>query len=204
MNQHLIALDGDGVLLDYNRAYASAWQRAFGHFPKERDPHAYWAMDRWEVERLSGERLDQFRACFDESFWTTVPALVGALEACQRLSAAGYEMVCVSALHPNHAEARLRNLRDLGFPIQRVIATSNAEKDRSPKAEVLAQLRPVAFVDDYLPYFKGISTEIHAALVTREPGGTPNTGLELQSVHSQHTDLAAFAGWWLNKTSASR
>jgi phosphoglycolate phosphatase-like HAD superfamily hydrolase len=30
MNNKIIALDADGVLLDYNLAYASAWQRAFG------------------------------------------------------------------------------------------------------------------------------------------------------------------------------
>ena len=41
----IIALDADGVLLDYNRAYAGAWERAFGQRPAEADPHAYWAMD---------------------------------------------------------------------------------------------------------------------------------------------------------------
>ena len=30
LNSRLMALDADGVLLDYNRAYAHAWQRAFG------------------------------------------------------------------------------------------------------------------------------------------------------------------------------
>src|SRR5258708_10635187 len=32
----IIALDADGVLLDYNRAYAGAWERAFGQRSEER------------------------------------------------------------------------------------------------------------------------------------------------------------------------
>ena len=73
----LIALDADGVLLDYNQAYAGAWERAFGVRPALRDPNAYWPLDRWNVERLAGTKLDQFRTCLDWTFWSTVPALPG-------------------------------------------------------------------------------------------------------------------------------
>ena len=64
-NTKRIALDADGVLLDYNLAYASAWERAFGVRPELRDPQAYWPADRWGVERLAGELLDRLRASFD-------------------------------------------------------------------------------------------------------------------------------------------
>ncbi len=131
--QTIIALDADGVLLDYNLAYAGAWERAFGMRPRERDPQAYWAIDRWEVERLSGERLDRFRAAFDEQFWSSVPAIPGALRACQALHEAGYELVCVSALGAHYEDFRLQNLRALEFPIARVIATGSVVRDRSPK-----------------------------------------------------------------------
>lgn len=40
----LIALDADGVLLDYSLAYAHLWERAFGYFPKELDKNAYWPL----------------------------------------------------------------------------------------------------------------------------------------------------------------
>ena len=66
----VLALDADGVLLDYNLAYATAWRRAFGRYPDLRNPHAYWAADRWDVERLSGEALHRFRAGFDAQFWS--------------------------------------------------------------------------------------------------------------------------------------
>lgn len=193
----IVALDADGVLLDYNLAYAAAWERAFGVYPAPRDPDAYWAIDRWQVQRLSGEALDRLRAAFDESFWSSVPAIEGAVSACEILHGAGFELVCVSALHGRYADARLRNLRALGFPIERVIATGNGVGERSPKARALDELRPVAFVDDYLPYLRGVDPSVHCALVMRQPNGSPNQGEGLSMAHSQHADLAAFASWWL-------
>ena len=52
----IIALDADGVRLDYGLAYASVWERAFGHRPLKRDKDAYSPLDRWAVEFLKGER----------------------------------------------------------------------------------------------------------------------------------------------------
>ncbi|MEP7295872.1 MAG: HAD family hydrolase [Burkholderiales bacterium] len=197
MARPLIALDADGVLLDFHLGYASAWQRAFGHAPAERDPLAYWPMDRWQVERLGAAQRLQFRAAFDEHFWATVPAIDGAIGACHRLNDAGFELVCVSALEREFEAARLRNLRDLGFPIERVIATGNATGERSPKADTIEALRPVAFVDDYIPYMRGVPDHVHTALVTRAPNGSPNTGPELSLAKSVHDDLVGFADHWL-------
>ena len=193
----LIALDCDGVLLDFQLGYAAAWQRAFGELPRDRDPLAYWPMDRWEVERLTPERRPIFRAAFDEHFWTTMPAIAGALEACHRLHDAGHELVCVTALDAEFEAARLRNLRDLGFPIERVYATGHSEGERSPKAEVIERLDPVAFVDDYIVYMRGLPRHVHTALVLRAPNGSPNVGPELALAKSVHDDLAGFVGHWL-------
>ena len=197
MARPLIALDADGVLLDFHLGYASAWQRAFGVAPAERDPLAYWPMDRWEVDRLDPARRLQFRAAFDEQFWTTVPAIDGAVDACHRLRDAGFDLVCVSALELEFEAARLRNLRDLGFPIERVIATGNAAGERSPKADTIAALQPIAFVDDYVLYMRGVPAHVHTALITRAPNGSPNTGADMALAKSLHDDLAGFADHWL-------
>ena len=199
MPKPLIALDADGVLLDFHLAYAGAWRRAFGKAPAERDPLAYWPMDRWKVERLDAKKRVQFRASFDEHFWATVPAIEGALEACQRLHDAGYDLVCVSALELEFEAARLRNLKELGFPIERVIATGNDAVERSPKADAITELRPVAFVDDYLPYMRGVPREVHTALVLRAPNGSPNVGDEMVLAKSVHQDLAGFTEHWLKR-----
>lgn len=193
----VLALDADGVLLDYNLAYAGAWQRTFGRQPALRNPNAYWAADRWDVELLSGEALRRFRAAFDAQFWSALPAMPGALAACQQLVAAGFELVCLTALRPQFAQARIGNLQVHGFPIERVIATGSDASIGSSKATALAQLKPLAFVDDYLPNFAGMSEGIHGALVLREPDGSPNCGPALQQLHSTHASLATFAHWWL-------
>ena len=197
MTRPLIALDADGVLLDFHLGYAGAWERAFGARPRERDPLAYWPLDRWEVERLDHERRAHFRGFFDEPFWTSVPCMEGAVEACHRLHDAGFELVCVSALESQFESARLRNLRDHGFPIERVIATGNEPGERSPKADTINELMPLAFVDDYLPYMRGVNERVHTALLTRAPNGSPNVGEELRLARSVHANLAEFAEYWL-------
>ena len=197
MTKPLIAIDGDGVLLDYNWAYAEAWSRFTRVYPMERDPDAYWPMDRWDVHHLSGDELTEFRAVFDVGFWSSIPALAGALEACHRLHDQGYQLVCVTALEECFVPARLANLRDLGFPIERVYGVRHRAGSTSPKAEMIDALQPVAFVDDYLPYMAGIRGATHTALILREPNGSPNTGAGLDAVGSTHADLAAFSHWWL-------
>ncbi len=198
MGTPVIALDADGVLLDYSTAYARAWERAFDWHPVEHDPSAYWPMDRWGVERLVGEPLERFRACFDTEFWSTIPAIDGAIVGCNALHDAGFRLVCVSALELHHEAARLKNLRAHGFPIERVVATGATVSMCSPKASALAELDPEAFVDDYLPYLRGLKDSVHTALVLRQPRGSPNVGPELASIGSRHVDLLAFARWWLS------
>ena len=199
MTKPLIALDCDGVLLDLNLAYAKAWHGYSGSYPTEVDPDGYWHFNRWDVPRLSGEQLEHFRQFFDAEFWSSVPPIEGAVEACLRLHESGHELVCVTALEDKFADARLTNLRAHGFPIDRVYATGHQAGTVSPKAEVIHQLRPAAFVDDYLPYLDGINAEIHTALILRGPNGSPNVGPALATVNSTHADLTKFSEWWLRK-----
>lgn len=199
MNRTVIALDADGVLLDYSEAYGRAWQRAFGEVPILQNAQAYWPIDRWGVPRLSGDRLDRFRTAFDEEFWSSIPPIPGAVEACQLLESNGYRLVCVTALARQYVGARAKNLNNLGFPIAEVIATGNDASVRSPKSLALGALKPVAFVDDYAPYMAGVDEHIHKAIIMRDPLGSPNTGPMLSYADSQHADLAAFATWWLER-----
>jgi hypothetical protein len=178
-----IALDCDGVLLDYSTAYASAWDRAFGTRPVIQNDRAY--------------------SVFDEEFWSTVPAVPGAVEACGLLESQGIRLVCVTALDNQFASARLKNLNDLGFPIVQVITTGHDASIRSPKASALAALKPMAFVDDFAPYMVGVDDCIHKALIVRDPVGSPNVGAALEHSHSQHADLLGFARWWIARPDSS-
>jgi hypothetical protein len=49
----IIALDCDGVLLDYNLALAKHWGRFTGTQPVEIDPLSYWNLDRWNIQLLT-------------------------------------------------------------------------------------------------------------------------------------------------------
>ncbi len=198
MTRPILAIDADGVLVDLHAGYARAWRQAFGVTPAERDPLAYWPMDRWAVDPLDAEQRLLLCAQFERpEMWETLPAIKGAVDACLRLHDAGYELVCVTALQSRFQAARLRNLKALGFPIRRVVATGHVEGERSPKADAIQALRPVAFVDDYIPYMRGVPTEVHTALVLRAPNGSPNVGDELKLARSVHQDLADFAVHWL-------
>ena len=127
-----------------------------------------------------------------------MPAIEGAVDACQRLHDAGFDLVCVSALDPEHEAARLRNLRDHGFPIERVFATGNAPRASAARRPMRSpRSRPEAFVDDYLPYLRGMPAHVHTALVLRAPNGSPNAGPELVLARSVHQDLGEFADFWL-------
>lgn len=203
MGKGIIALDADGVLLDYGLAYAGAWERAFGRYPRERDPDAYWPMDRWEVERVEGKRLQILRRSFDEDFWASIPPVPGAVEACRALVDAGHELVCVTALPEEFRGARERNLRLHGFPIDLVHATGHEAESVSPKAETLNALKPLAFVDDYLPYFVGVDGQIHRALILRGGNGSPNAGELMMHTDSRHGDLVGFARWWVEERGKS-
>lgn len=113
------------------------------------------------------------------------------------LTRAGYDLVCVTALPQEFRQARERNLRLHGFPIDLVHATDDAMTPASPKAHTLNQLRAVAFVDDYLPYLVGVDPSIHKALIMRGANGSPNLGEQLLHADSQHLDLISFARWWV-------
>ena len=198
-NPRLIALDADGVMLDYHYSYAAAWGKAFGAAPEIVDPTAYWAVDRYGLRSLESAELAHFRSFFDDEFWGGIPALPGAVEAAQALSRAGWEIVCVTAIRPQHLDPRTENLKKLGFPIDRVFAAHGSHEARSPKADALASLMPAAFVDDFLPYLRGVPSEIHRALIDRSPTGSPNQGPEMSLASSKHSSLSDFSKYWLGR-----
>ena len=196
----LIAIDADGVLVNYHAGYAKAWTRAFGETLETVDPDGYSTRDRFGVPHLEEDRRQILRGAMDEQFWSALPAMDGALEACTSLHEAGYRLVCVSAVKEKYRDARAQNLRDLGFPLEAVYAAPGAgTATTSPKAAILEELKPIAFVDDFAPYLRGVSDDIHKALLLRHPNGSPNTGDALRLATTTHKNLLEFSKWWLAK-----
>lgn len=169
----VIAIDGDGVLLNYNRTFGALWEAHFGVELEAVEPRAYHAVNFWGVE--APEKGHAFWDIFDAHGWSSMPPMPGALEACERLHAAGYELVCVTSMPEHRAEHRLQNLQSLGFPIDRVIATNRAPvRGANPKKEALEALLPSWFVDDELRKLKDLPAEISLVLVDPGHPDTPN------------------------------
>lgn len=196
----VIAIDGDGVLFDYHLGYKAAWKKAFGEDLQEVRPDAYFAWQRWGARRLTDPaEIAHLKTAFDADFWATLPAMPGAIQACIELEAAGHELVCLTALGHRFENDRLENLRWLGFPVHRVIATGDGwdmANTLSPKAQAIKDLKPVAFVDDLAPFFRGITGDTHLALILGGSFGSPNVGQDLGRAHSVHPDLLGFAQTW--------
>ena len=166
----LIALDVDGVLLNYRLAYAGRWERAFGVYPAIKDPHAYKLWDHLDIEFLDEERLAYFETFNDSAFWTTMPVIESALHACHTLADAGHELIAVTACPTEFSLERAENLK--GFPINDIYCVGTPEtRGRtqvvSPKAELLNALKPDAFVDDYIDYFAGVDRSITRVLINK-------------------------------------
>lgn len=196
MTTELIALDGDGVLIDYHEGYARAWEKAFGQRPVVANPNGYHPTDYWDVPWLDEAGVRHlYDKGFDEETWSTMPAAPGAREACELLVKNGARLVCVTALDPRFAQARKRNLQLLGMPVEEVYAVGPTARG-NPKAELLNQLKPVAFVDDLLPYLADISSSTWRALIEGRPDNSPNSLPEPVQPDSRHVDLLQFAYWW--------
>lgn len=164
--QKRIVVDADGVLLDYRASYPKVWLKAFGRELKVVTPNSYHAHVQYGLDIPNDEALTTtFFSHFDEEVWQTLPECPGAVLACQQLHKAGFELVCVTAMPPKFAKARLFNLRTLGFPIDQVIATGRVE-GLNPKLAALTQLNPIAFVDDLGANFVDIPSTIHKGSVS--------------------------------------
>ena len=196
MTRPVIALDADGVLLDFHLAYAHAWRRVFGSFPAERDPLAYWPMDRWDVPRLGLIGKDALPGGVQRGFWSSVPSMPGAVQARHRLADAGYELGASRRWSSASRPPGCATCAHSGYPIERVIATGHRETACSPKAAAVESIRGAGLRRRLPALFQrrgGLDPHGAGAACERQPELRP--GARLAS--SVHQDLAAFAESWL-------
>ena len=194
--KRIIVLDADGVLLDYNKAAARVWERAFGVYPALRDPKAYHFRNVYAMDLVDADVKSRYYAMFDRTGWRHMPAIDGAVEACQRLHGMGYELQVVSSMPEAFAGQRMDNLRDFGMPIEGVTATGRVKGAGNPKLKSLLQFMPVAFADDLLSNFEGVSDKMHCALIHWDSVDNPNEAHEHVLKSSTHTGMLDFAKYW--------
>ncbi len=197
MGRKLVVFDCDGVLLRYNEAYPKVWERAFGEKLTRVLPGAYHASNEYGIPHLTEEQAAHFFKHFDESVWRTMPAFEDAVEATQLWAAEGFTLVCVSSMPPEFEAARYHNLREVGIPIERVIATGR-RSEYNPKKDVINDLAPAVFVEDLATNFWGVSPTIHRALIDRGQPDSPNEKRHMEMASTVHSGLGEFTKWWFD------
>jgi len=194
----IIALDCDGVLIDYNAHYPTVWEAAFGEKLSVKNPGYHHAHNEYDCTFEDQEQKSRFYSAFDGKQWENMPVISDAFDACNELVSMGYELVCVTSMPEEFLEFRERNLKLHNFPISKTYAVGR-DRSRSvynPKLEALLEINPVAFVDDYAANFINMEeTKIHRALIYRNQPDSPSKNW-LHLANSTHTNLQDFVDFW--------
>lgn len=147
---------------------------------------------------MTSEERSQLNAFWDIHGWRTMVPLDGAVQACQLLSATGYELVCVTQLRACFIGDRLENFRLHGFPINRIISTRDSIHETNPKKEAIEQLNPIILVDDKKRNFKDIEgVQTKFVYIDHELEGDPYRN-EAIHYHAKYSNLLAFVRDFLN------
>ena len=196
LKRRSIALDADGVLLDYNKAAAHVWEKAFGFKPTVRDPGAYHFRNVYDMDLSNKTMHATFYSVFEQTAWTNMSAMPFATEGCQMLHEMGYDLHVVSSMPAAFEHHRIENLRNLGMPIASVTATGGHQGDANPKRATLLKLQPIAFVDDLLSNFRGVHQAMHCALLHSDSTDSPNHEQDQRMKASAHRNLLDFSHYW--------
>lgn len=160
----LFLIDCDGVMLDYNQAFKEHYEKIYQKTLTLTKPKSYQAVEMWGVGDMSKEDYHHFKKESAKlGMWENMPALPDALEFVQEISQY-FTVWCLTSMPVEYEQERLRNLQNLGFPIEKVIATSRIGTE-NPKKKFVEKLKPAYFMDDLLQNFVDISSKLKTKLV---------------------------------------
>lgn len=199
-NTDIIALDGDGVLFDYNEMYAQVWEKAFGKKPEKNPVRAYHVRNQYAMDFMSADHKKHFHDVFSTHGWENMMPLPGAVQACQKIHNLGFSLVIVSTMPSEHKEKRLSNAKKYDMPIAHI---HTADKDiddlgldfYNPKKSIIEALRPVAFLDDLLINLYQLNTSTHKAWLRWDTFDNPNSPEHISWADSIHDNMTEFAQW---------
>lgn len=145
IQQHVAALDGDGVVFNFDASFACVARDVLGR-PVEKACPSYELNLRYHMTVEERDRV--WSAMEDHPMgWSGLQLLPGALEAVTRLQKQGLEIHLVTGIRPNLAPKRLENLLKNGIGVTDIHCVGEGNQS---KASVLQSLAPVMFVDDRL------------------------------------------------------
>lgn len=191
----IIALDCDGVLLNYNQAYGKIYSETFNQPLQVAKPNAYHAHNYWGIEwDKQLEKKSIFQSAFNEHGWKNMPALEGSIEATHLLRSKGYKIFVVTSM-PEFAEKhRHENLTNLGFAVDATIATGSKKDKKNPKKPYIDALMPEFFVDDLIENFHNIDSPTKFVWIDWkcEDNDQSHHRLNNLRIHHEHENLLDF------------
>ncbi|WP_437559559.1 HAD family hydrolase [Acidithiobacillus sulfuriphilus] len=142
----IVVFDLDGVLLDFESAWARCASRELGR-PVRKVSDAYDLQDRYALSSREYHRARQ--ALHRGSWWERIPAHESARDVVCAVEASGASVWAVTNIDARWIRARAISLGGL-IPFGRIICLG---EDASPhdRAEILDDLHAQAFVDDQSP-----------------------------------------------------
>ena len=174
----IFLIDCDGVMLDYNEAFKIFYEKIYGVKLTLVNPKAYHATEMWGVGEMKKEEYSYFKTESNKlGMWENMPALPGALEFVQKLSK-DFRVWCLTSMPTEFEKQRHNNLKNLGFPIERVIATSRVGRE-NPKKKYIEEIKAKYFMDDLLQNFEEVNAkETELIFLNWKSDNSPNLNYE--------------------------
>ncbi len=189
-----IAIDVDGVLLDFD----GAWKLHAGLALHRRLTRVSSAYDLGERYGLTPAEVTLGWQKFHELHgWGGCTDLPGAVEAVKTQISKGAELHVITAMNPKAMDWRIRRLRELGIsgrlhvPPRKVYRSAYGNWDKGP---LLRRIRPAFYADDQWPHCR-VARDAGVTFVARihaehDGHGEPVTGIT--EYRSLAEALAAF------------
>ena len=155
VHQGVVALDCDGVLLDFLAHFKNMSEKALDR-PLQYQKNVYNLQERFG---LSEKELKHAMGHFYKTGWDSLPAIQDAVTSAIRLQESGFRVVVVTALPEEFKTERLKNLKDHGFTPNEIYCVG--VHNGHTKAEAFHVEQPIAVADDRLIYLKEAKSVIN-------------------------------------------
>lgn len=191
-SSNVILVDGDGIMLDYNKGFCQVYEKAFGVKLERVFPRYYTAVKEYGINMALHGSFENLYKQFHEAgvnVWTGMPELTGSVKAINSLVDKGYDVRCLTSMPPQFEQDRLLNLQTLGFKINTVYAVdrkvAKAQGIDNPKLKIIQETQALAFVDDLMKNFtdcEGVSTKLYWLDHEHPMEDNPNLGYNTDHV----------------------
>lgn len=163
-----IALDVDGVLLDFTEACDKYVKKKLGRDPIKLVDGFNLSITSMQVRyglSSNQEVLDLLDTMVADGFYKNIQPFEGVKEAVAKIKEKGYKIVVVTAIHDGAKEDRLENLLNALDLIPDEIYCVGMGKSKS---QIIADLHPDIFIDDRMKYLRGGDKVFHCVWVDQE------------------------------------